>query len=115
MINIVAGAFAIGYVPAALVVPGDAAATAHNILAHEPLYRLGLAAHLVPYIQAPSGLAELSLCLWLLVMGVNDSRWQEQASTADSPPRRELFTATPSAPPPNAAPAPLAPPGRPAP
>jgi uncharacterized protein DUF4386 len=31
-----------------LVVNGDAAATAHNILAHELLYRLGLAADLIP-------------------------------------------------------------------
>jgi hypothetical protein len=42
----------------------------------------GFAAHLVPYIQLPSGIAELSLCLWLLVMGVNVSRWEQQASAA---------------------------------
>jgi hypothetical protein len=42
----------------------------------------GFAAHLVPYIQLPSGLGELSLCLWLLVMGVNDQRWNEQANAA---------------------------------
>lgn len=47
-LNIVGGAFAIGYVQAVLVVPGDAAATAHNIVTHELLYRLGLAVHLVP-------------------------------------------------------------------
>src|SRR5215831_9249091 len=47
LIIIVGGFFAIGYVPAALVVPGDAAATAHNILAHELLYRLGLVAHMI--------------------------------------------------------------------
>jgi hypothetical protein len=47
LINILGGAFAIGYVAAALVVPGDAAATAHNILAHELLYRLGLVAHII--------------------------------------------------------------------
>src|ERR671938_1714432 len=47
LINILGGAFAIGFVPATLVVSGDAAATAHNIQAHELLYRLGLAAHVV--------------------------------------------------------------------
>src|SRR5215469_899350 len=47
LIIIVGGFFAIGYVPAALVVAGDAAATAHNILAHELLYRLGLVAHMI--------------------------------------------------------------------
>jgi hypothetical protein len=85
LIIIVGGFFAIGFVPAALVVPGDAAATAHNILAHELLYRSGIAAHLFPYIQVPSGVAELSLCLWLLVMGVNVSRWEKQASKASEP------------------------------
>jgi len=223
LINIVFGAFTIGYVPAALVVPGNAAATMHNLLAHELLYRLGFvahlinlacniplalifydlfkvvnrrltllvvfftlvgtaveganllnqfaplmllggghylsaftpeqvqalaymsldsqaisydiqqaiyagyllaagylvfrstflprtvgvllsigalcyltysfaafvvpgfAAHLVPYIQVPSGLAELSLCLWLLVMGVNVSRWEKWESKASEP------------------------------
>ncbi len=47
LINIIGGAFAIGYVAAALVVPGNTAATAHNILAHELLYRLGLVVHIM--------------------------------------------------------------------
>ena len=47
LLNIVGGAFAIGVVPALLVVPGDAAATGHNVLAHEPLYRLAVVAHVV--------------------------------------------------------------------
>src|SRR3954453_1462084 len=47
LINIVGGAFAITVVPAMLVVQGDAAATAHNIQAHELLYRAGLAAHIL--------------------------------------------------------------------
>jgi hypothetical protein len=47
LINIILGAFAIGIVPATLVVAGDAAATTHNIQTHELLYRLGLAAHIV--------------------------------------------------------------------
>jgi hypothetical protein len=47
LIVIVAGAFAVGYVPAALVVPGDVAATTHNIQAHELLYRLSIVAHVI--------------------------------------------------------------------
>ena len=39
--------FADGTVRGKLVVAGDAAATAHNILTHEPLYRLGFAAELI--------------------------------------------------------------------
>jgi hypothetical protein len=50
LLNIVAGFFAIGVVPAMVVVPGDVAATLQNIQAHEPLYRLGLAAHLLPIL-----------------------------------------------------------------
>jgi Domain of unknown function (DUF4386) len=46
LINIIFGAFAIGLVPAILIVP-DVAASAHNIQTHEVLYRLGLAAHVV--------------------------------------------------------------------
>jgi len=47
LVNILGGAFAIGFVPAMLVVSGNAAATAHNIEANELLYRSGLAAHMI--------------------------------------------------------------------
>jgi hypothetical protein len=47
LINIIGGFFAVGIVPAVIVVSGDAAATAHNILAHDLLYRLGLVAHII--------------------------------------------------------------------
>jgi hypothetical protein len=46
LVNIVAGAFSIGVVPAILN-GHNTATTAHNIQTHELLYRLGLAAHLV--------------------------------------------------------------------
>jgi len=39
-----------------------------------------LANHLSPYIFAPGILGEGSLTLWLLVIGVNEQRWEEQAS-----------------------------------
>jgi hypothetical protein len=39
-----------------------------------------LARYLTPYIMAPGMLGEASLTLWLLVMGVNVQRWNEQAS-----------------------------------
>ncbi|MGZ6315922.1 MAG: DUF4386 domain-containing protein [Anaerolineales bacterium] len=42
-----------------------------------------LASYLFPYVVKPAGaLGELSLILWLLVIGVNAQRWKEQASTA---------------------------------
>jgi hypothetical protein len=47
LITIVAGLFAEVFVRGAVLVRDDAAATAANILAREPLYRLGLAADLV--------------------------------------------------------------------
>ena len=41
-----------------------------------------LAHYLSPYILVLGFLAELALCLWLFVMGVNEQRWKEQASAA---------------------------------
>ena len=41
-----------------------------------------LATFLFPAIAVASGLAELPLQLWLIVMGVNSERWKQQASAA---------------------------------
>jgi len=38
------------------------------------------AQNLVPWIQLPSLLGEGSFCLWLLIAGVNATRWEERAS-----------------------------------
>jgi len=36
-----------------------------------------------PAIAVASGLAELSLMLWLIVLGVNAERWEEQAGVTE--------------------------------
>jgi len=41
-----------------------------------------LVKHIVTYIEITGIVAEGSLMLWLLVMGVNVQRWNEQAGTA---------------------------------
>jgi hypothetical protein len=42
----------------------------------------GAAAQLVPWIQLPALVGEGSLCLWLLVVGIDVDRWTEQARAA---------------------------------
>ena len=41
-----------------------------------------LANYLAPYNLLPAALGETSLMLWLLIVGVNVHRWNEQASGA---------------------------------
>jgi len=40
--------------------------------------------YLDPYNRAAGGIAQLSLCVWLLVMGVNTERWRERAAARES-------------------------------
>jgi len=61
------GFFAMGYVPGKLIVHGNAVATAHNISAHETLFRLGIAAELVGY----TGFIFVAMALYDLLKGVN--------------------------------------------
>ncbi len=62
LISIVVGGFGEMYVPSRLVVSGDAAATAANILASGSLFRLGFAAYLV------EALCDVGLTLVLYVL-----------------------------------------------
>ena len=61
------GAFGILYVPTALVVPGDAAATAERIAASEGLFRTAIVSHLLSQVV----FVFLVLTLYRLFEGVN--------------------------------------------
>jgi hypothetical protein len=59
LVNGVTGFFSIIYVPSKLIVSGNAAATANNILASERLFRLGIVSELICA-------AEFVFLLWVL-------------------------------------------------
>ena len=63
----IVGFFAMGYVPDRLIVQGNAAATATNIVAHEKLFRLGIAGALI----GQAGFIFVALALYDLLKGVN--------------------------------------------
>ena len=51
LVNAVTGFFSIIYVPSRLMAPGNAAATAGNILASESLFRLGIASEVICAVE----------------------------------------------------------------
>jgi len=67
VITSIVGFFSMGYVPDKLIVHGDAAATANNIVAHETLFRLGIAGELI----GQAGFIFVALVLYDLFKGVN--------------------------------------------
>jgi len=67
LLTSIVGFFAMGYVPNKLIVHGDAAATANNILAQETLFRLGIAGQLI----SQAGFIFVALALYDLLKGVN--------------------------------------------
>jgi hypothetical protein len=69
LITIVTGIFGLGFVRGRLVVDGDAAATATNILAHESLFRLGFVAVLV----GTASYVAVTALLYALLKPVNPS------------------------------------------
>src|SRR5271157_4668584 len=63
LLTSIVGFFAMGYVPGKLIVDGNAAATANNIVASETLYRLGIAGSLI----GQAGFIFVSLALYELL------------------------------------------------
>lgn len=67
LVSFVAGIFADGYVASKLVLAGDAAATAHNIVASESLWRVGFVADIVGLVSYVA----VTLLLYILLRPVN--------------------------------------------
>jgi len=66
LVSLVVGGFGEAYAPSRIVVPGDASATAHNLLASDLLFRLGFLAYLA---EAVCDVA-LTLLLYVLLRPV---------------------------------------------
>ena len=62
LVSLVAGGFGEGFAPAQLIVSGDAAATAHNVVASDALFRAGFAGYLV------EGMCDAALTVILYVL-----------------------------------------------
>jgi hypothetical protein len=62
LLSIVFGALGEAYLPGRIIVSGNAAATAANILAHPTLFRLSFAAYLV------EGICDVALCVFFYVL-----------------------------------------------
>ena len=67
LLAILVGPFSLIYIPTVLFVSGDATATAHNILTHEMLFRLGILGDLLAGVS----ILFLTLALYQLLKGVD--------------------------------------------
>jgi hypothetical protein len=67
LLTSIVGFFAMGYIPRKLIVDRNATATASNIVAHETLFRLGIAGELI----GQAGFIFVALALYDLLKGVN--------------------------------------------
>jgi hypothetical protein len=67
LLAILVGPFSLIYIPTVLFVSGDATATAHNILTHEMLFRLGIVGDLLAGVS----ILVLTLALYQLLKGVD--------------------------------------------
>jgi hypothetical protein len=73
--------FRSGYLPRILGVLMQIAGLCYLTNSFALIIAPAFADRLFPAILVPSFIAELSLCLWLLVKGVNVTKWEEQVSS----------------------------------
>jgi hypothetical protein len=69
-----------GFMPSIIGVFMGIAGICYLINSFALLLNPTLAKNLFPFILAPAFIGELSLCLWLLIKGVNQARWEELTS-----------------------------------
>jgi hypothetical protein len=74
--------FRSGYLPKTIGVLMQTAGVCYLINSFALILSPAVASRLFPAILVPAFIGEVSLCLWLLVKGVNVHRWKEQASAA---------------------------------
>lgn len=68
-----------GFMPGIIGVLMQLAGACYLVNSFSYLVVPAFAATLLPWILLPVFVAELSLCLWLLVKGVDEAKWQQQA------------------------------------
>ncbi|WP_460503482.1 DUF4386 domain-containing protein [Hymenobacter agri] len=71
-----------GFLPAVLGVLMQVAGAAYLVGCLAALFAPALAKTLIPGVLLPPLVGELSLCLWLLIKGVDAAKWQEQQGLA---------------------------------
>jgi hypothetical protein len=76
--------FRSGYLPKAIGVLMQIAGLCYLINSFALLLAPALADRIFPAILVPAFIGEASLCLWMIVMGVNVPKWQEKARLAES-------------------------------
>ena len=74
-----------GFLPRAIGVLLAIDGVAYLVNGFSDVLSPGFADHLVPWIQAPAILGEGSLCLWLLIVGLDAARWRARAPITGEP------------------------------
>ena len=70
-----------GFMPAALGTMMQVAGVCYLVNSFALILHPALAISLFPFIMIPPFIAELSLCLWLIVKGINEEKWKSVAGT----------------------------------
>lgn len=74
--------FRSGYLPRLLGVLMQIAGLSYLVNSFAQILAPGVAAMLLPAILLPAFIGETSLCLWLIVKGVNVPKWQDKANAS---------------------------------